>query len=289
MERQEERSKAPQRRSTRWIDIGVNLDHRRFQSDRDAVVARARDGAIDCLLTGTSLAGSERAADLAVRYGWWSTAGIHPHDAAAFAALPEAASQAALRALLTRPEVVAVGECGLDFDRDFSPRDVQREVFETQIALAKEYAMPLFLHERAAPEDMLALMDAHGIGTELPGVVHCFTGEKATLERYLERGLCIGITGWVCDERRGLDLQKLVPQIPKGRLMLETDDPFLTPRTIRPRPKKGRNEPVFLRYVAELVASLRGESVEELRAHTTACAESLFGGLAARPAASSNE
>lgn len=254
-----------------WIDIGVNLGHRRFARDREAVVARAREAGVEAMvLTGTSVAESEQAAELAHTFGEVATAGVHPHDAASW----DDAAADALRALAARPEVVAIGECGLDFDRDFSPRPAQERCFEAQLALAAELELPVFLHERAAHARFLALLEPWL--PKLPAaVVHCFTGEGDALDAYLARDLHVGITGWICDERRGTHLKALVPRIPAGRLMVETDAPFLTPRDIRPRPK--RNEPALLPHVGAAVAAARGETPGALAAHTTRTARAFFG------------
>lgn len=250
------------------MDIGVNLTHRRFDADRDAVVARAQAAGVGIVSTGTSVANSREAARLATEYGHHATAGVHPHDAAAF---DLARDGDALRALAR--DAVAVGECGLDFDRDFSPRDAQERVFVHHLELASSLDKPLFLHERSAHRRMLDLLDAHR-GSR--AVVHCFTGSGDELDAYLERDLYIGVTGWICDERRGLGLREIVGRVPVGRLMIETDAPFLTPRTMKPKPKGGRNEPAFLTHVAQAVADARGESLEELAAHTTATARAFF-------------
>ncbi len=262
------------------IDIGVNLAKPRFDADRDALIARpAAAGVTRMVLTGVDAAASRASADLAAaRPGvLFATAGVHPHHATGW---PEA--EAEIRALLTRPEVVAVGECGLDFDRNYAPPDAQIAAFRGQISLAIETSMPLFLHERAATEAMFAILDEFA-GRLPPAVLHCFTGDRAALEGYLARGLHIGITGWICDERRGGPLRQLVAAIPEGRLMLETDAPYLYPRSLPSpfesgagAPPKNRNEPAFLRHIAEDAAALRAESPEDLARHTTAAAVAFF-------------
>ncbi len=256
------------------VDIGLNLAHKRFDADREAVLARAlAAGVQQMVLTGTCARSSSTAADYAVLHPGvlYSTAGIHPHDAER--ATPQ--DLQTLRSLAMRPEVVAIGECGLDFNRDFSPRDVQQRVFAEQVKLACELQMPLFLHEREAQAALLAVLDS--FGAQLPPVVvHCFTGSEAELSVYLRRGYFIGITGWICDERRGQHLLEIVSQIPLARLMLETDAPFLTPRDLRPKPKSGRNEPAYLAHILQTVAQAYGRSAEDVAAATTATATAFF-------------
>src|SRR5262249_4358658 len=145
--------------------------------------------------------------------------------------------------------VRAVGECGLDFNRDFSPRPVQERWFAAQLALAAALDKPVFLHERDAHARFVAILKE---APPVRGVVHCFTGTRAELDVYLEMGLHIGITGWICDERRGAGLAALVRHVPLDRLLVETDAPFLVPRDLRPRP--AHNEPAFLPHIAQTVA-----------------------------------
>jgi TatD DNase family protein len=158
--------------------------------------------------------------------------------------------------LASFPQVVAIGECGLDYDRDFSPRDQQRAAFESQLELAAELRKPVFLHQRSAHDDFARMLQ-NARPRLAGGVVHCFTGDERELDCYLELGLCIGITGFICDERRGMHLQRLVRRIPPERLMIETDAPFLLPRdlaSVRGR----RNEPAYLPHVAKSVARHAG-------------------------------
>ncbi len=260
------------------IDIGVNLSHPTFASSASAVVERARAaGVVQMVLTGTSLEESEAALKLCRQLDdahrhLFSTAGVHPHDASQWTT--DSASQ--LRGLLAEPEVRAVGECGLDFNRDFSPRPLQERALEEQLQLAVELQLPVFLHERDASDRLLAIL--RPFRDHLPAaVVHCFTGEKQALYGYLDLDLHIGITGWICDERRGSHLHPLVKDIRAGRLMLESDAPYLLPRTLRPKPKSGQNEPAYLVEVLREVALHRGESETSLAAHTTHCARAFFG------------
>jgi TatD DNase family protein len=257
------------------VDIGVNLAHRRFDRDRDEVLARARTAGVTRLvITGTSVAASQAAVALArERPGLlWATAGIHPHEARQ--ASPEALDE--LRALAQRPEVRAIGECGLDFDRNFSPPAAQEAAFEAQLALAAEVGLPVFLHERRAHERLLAILK--NARPRLRGaVVHCFTGTAAELDAYLALDLHIGITGWINDERRGQGLRGVVGRVPPDRLMIETDAPFLTPHDARPRPAGGRNEPALLPLVLAAVARAVGRPPERVAEETTRTARAFFG------------
>jgi TatD DNase family protein len=163
----------------------------------------------------------------------------------------------------------------LDFNRDFSPRSHQEQWFEAQLELAFALELPLFLHERDAHERFLEILRPYR--DRVPAaVVHCFTGTQDELQAYLDLDLHIGITGWICDERRGLHLQELVRSIPLNRLMLETDAPYLTPRTLRPKPKSGRNEPAFLPYVLETVAQAMAKPPEVVADATTQTARQFF-------------
>jgi TatD DNase family protein len=255
------------------IDIGVNLTHRSFASDLPAVLGRARGaGVAHMVVTGTSLSGSIHAVELAVAHpGLLSaTAGVHPHDARHW----EGDAPAWLAKLAERPQVLAIGECGLDFDRDFSPRPVQERCFAAQLEIAAATGLPVFLHERSAHARFVEILAEHR-SRLCDAVVHCFTGTRAELHRYLDLDCHIGITGWICDERRGLHLRELVRSIPASRLMIETDAPFLAPRDIKPTPK--RNEPALLAHVAAAVAKARGETVEALAASSTATACAFFG------------
>lgn len=256
------------------VDIGSNLTHESFATDRGEVIARAKAaGVTRQVVTGADLESSTAAAALAAADPGhlWSTAGVHPHHAAAF----DTRVKAGLLDLFRLPGVVAVGECGLDYFRNFSPPALQRSAFIAQLELAVQIGKPVFLHQRDAHADFLAIL-ADFRADLVGGVAHCFTGNTAQLEAYLELGLFIGITGWVCDERRGGALRDAVPSIPQSRLMLETDAPYLLPRDLAPRPKTRRNEPQYLPHVARAVAALRHESADELAAATTRNAVEFF-------------
>jgi TatD DNase family protein len=255
------------------IDIGINLAHDSYDRDRDAVIARARAvGVVQMMVTGASLAGSVRAVALAREHPGrlFATAGVHPHHASDL----DAATLSALAELARIPEVVAVGECGLDYFRNFSPRAAQQRAFHRQLELAVQVGKPVFLHQRDAHDDFLAILREHADSWR--GVAHCFTGSQEQLHCYLQLGLGIGITGWICDERRGAHLAALLPLVPPERLLLETDGPYLLPRDLTPKPASRRNEPAYLPHVAAAVARARGESLETLARSSTAAARALF-------------
>jgi len=256
------------------IDIGVNLTNSRFDKDLDKVIENAQSAGVEKLIvTGTNLTESEQALALAKDYPnfIYSTAGVHPHDAKTF----NADTLIALRAVAKQPQVKAIGECGLDFNRNFSTPAQQESAFIQQLELAVELQLPVFLHERDANERFIELLTPYI--KQLPNaVLHCFTGNQTALERCLILDLHIGITGWICDERRGQHLVDLVKLIPTNRLMIETDSPYLLPRTMRPKPKSSRNEPKYLPYIAQVIAQARGQEVQTLIKDTTTTSEYFF-------------
>ena len=257
------------------VDIGANLGHESFRPDLEAVLGRARAaGVAQIVVTGASESESRVARDIAGARPEMlrSTAGVHPHLARDWGP----GTEAALAELARSPMVVAVGEAGLDFNRDYSPRPAQERAFEAQLELGAALGLPVFLHERDAHERFLAILARHRPRLQR-AVVHCFTGERRALDAYLDLDLHIGVTGWICDERRGLHLRELVALIPPGRLMLETDSPYLLPRDLRPRPRSRRNEPRHRPPILAAVASCTGRSREELAAETTATARGFFG------------
>lgn len=262
-----------------FIDIGANLTHDSFDRDRDAVLQRARAAGVAAMVvTGASREHNPQALALAQAHpGFlYATAGVHPHHATEYTD----ECDAELRALHAHAEVVAVGECGLDYFRDFSPRPAQRKAFERQLQLASDLTVngvgkPLFLHQRDAHADFLAMMKDFD-GRLGPAVVHCFTGTREELFDYLDRDWHVGITGWLCDERRGQHLREIVKHIPANRLMVETDAPYLLPRTLRPMPKDRRNEPAFLPHIVEELARDRGEDAAATAAACAATARAFF-------------
>jgi TatD DNase family protein len=257
------------------IDIGANLGHESFAHDFDAVLDRARAaGIVQMLVTGASRQGSHDALAIARAHPGllYATAGVHPHHALEYTA--EADSE--LRDLHRAPEIKAVGECGLDYYRDLAPRPAQRRAFERQLEIAVDTGKPLFLHQRDAHADFVAVLKDYESRLG-PTVVHCFTGTREEMLECLEHGWYIGITGWLCDERRGLHLREAVRDIPADRLLIETDAPYLLPRTVKPAPSHRRNEPMYLEHIVEELARDRGEAVDATAAVTTANARRVFG------------
>lgn len=255
------------------IDIGANLTHPAFDADLPAVLERAiAAGVGSIVVTGTSVPESTNALKVSTTYPQtvYATAGVHPHHAREC----DATTIPALRVLAQQPRVVAIGECGLDFNRNYSPHPDQEKWFAAQVALACELGKPLFLHSRDAKDPFVhVLRQFNGLP---PAVAHCFTGDKAELHAYLDLGLYIGITGWICDERRGAHLLQLVRDVPANRLMLETDSPYLTPRDLRPQPKARRNEPSFLPHILRTVARAMGKPAEVVAEETTRNARTFF-------------
>ncbi len=256
------------------IDIGVNLAHDSFDNDRDEVITRAREaGVARMVITGSTVESSRQAARLAASSDGtlFATAGVHPHHAGEFAD----SDYQALAELAELSPVVAVGECGLDYFRNFSDPADQRRVFATQLALGVETGSPVFLHQRDAHADFCSIVGEH-VDALSRGVAHCFTGGRDQLEAYLDLGLYIGVTGWICDERRGHDLREAAAHIPLDRVMVETDAPYLLPRDLKPKPRTRRNEPVHLPHVLNALAACMGRTAAEVAEHTTANAERFF-------------
>jgi len=256
------------------IDIGANLTHDSFDEDRGEMMQRACDaGVTRMIVTGSSNQGSQDAVKLARTASGrlYATAGVHPHHATNF----DESSVQLISELAADDAVVAVGECGLDYFRNFSPRQAQLEAFQAQLEIAAVTGLPVFLHQRDAHDDFVEVLEPM-----LPklsrAVAHCFTGEGESLREYLEMGLWIGITGWICDERRGAHLHDIVSVIPDDRLLIETDAPYLLPRTIQPRPKSRRNEPAFLPEVLKAVAEARDQTEEHVAKVTTENAMHFF-------------
>ena len=257
------------------IDIGANLSHSSFQHDLDSVLEQAgMAGVAHIIVTGTDLESIQIGSELHDKYPEYLTltAGFHPHVASTFTDQ----ARETIRQYGRLPHVVAIGETGLDFNRNYSPRDAQEDAFASQLEIACELEKPVFLHQRDAHDSFLAILKT--FRDKLPGgVVHCFTDTREALYDYLDLDMYIGITGWICDERRGKVLQELVADVPRNRLLLETDAPYLLPRNLKPTPQSRRNEPKYLIEVLDMISHCTGIDRGILAASTTANANQLFG------------
>ena len=250
------------------FDSHAHVDDKRFNDDREETIKRAADNGLEAILNaGADMFSSARAVELAARHAMvYASVGIHPHDAkeareADYQQLADWCGQA---------KVVAVGEIGLDYHYDFSPRDLQRQVFVRQLDLARQMGKPVIIHNREAHADSLAIVKAEGKG--LSGVFHCFSGSVEMARELLKLGWYLSVAGPVTFANAH-KLHEVVQAVPLERLLVETDSPYLTPAPFRGR----RNEPAYVRYVAEKVAAIRGLDAAELAAATTANAKRFFG------------
>ncbi len=254
------------------FDSHCHLNDQSYAKDFDRVLGRMTEaGVAAAMVVGIDRKDSEKAVRLAAAHaGFYAAVGVHPHDAKSCS---EETLQA-LKALAGHPMVRAWGETGLDFNRMFSPRDVQELWFTRQIECADELDLPLIFHERDSGGRFLEILKAAG-GNRRRGVVHCFSGSRVELDAYLELGYHIGITGILTIEKRGADLRALVPRIPAERLLIETDAPYLTPAP--QKNKTRRNEPAFVRQTLLKLAEVRNEDPEALAETTWNNACRLFG------------
>jgi len=239
------------------IDSHNHIDMPQFDADREAVVARAREAGVRTMLVVGGVdgeGGHQRALRVAQSLGVPCSAGVHPHEARLY----DEGIEAELRGLAAEKKIVAIGEIGLDFHYDHSPRDVQREVFRRQLELAMDVKLPVIVHTREADEETAAILE-HGEAEEVGGVIHCFTGSRELAERALVLGFCISFSGIVAFPRAET-IREVARTVPRERLLVETDAPFLAP----PPHRGKRNEPAFVVEVARAVAALRGEPVEDL-------------------------
>jgi TatD DNase family protein len=240
----------------RYIDIAVNLLSPSLINQTETIIQDAEQRNVTPLIViGSDIEESLSAIHLAKQYPnkLFTTAGVHPHQASTW----NDTSATLLTNLAAMPEVVAIGECGLDYNRDLSPRDKQRQAFAAQLALAAELNMPVLMHCRDAFDDFIEILTPYR--SQIPNaLLHCFTGTEDELNRCLALDLHIGITGWVCDERRGQELAAIVALIPADKLMVETDSPYLLPRSMRPKPKSSKNLPQYLPYIVQYLAKIRG-------------------------------
>ncbi|MBF7073820.1 TatD family hydrolase [Glaciecola sp. MH2013] len=257
----------------RWFDIGVNLLDRRINNND--VLQRSLQAGVDHLcIISSNLAESQNAQSFVSsstsKIHLSYTAGIHPHCADA----ASAADFTKIKTLCADKTMVAVGECGLDFNRNFSTKQNQLRVFESQLEIAAEYAKPIYLHEREAFDEQVELLERYL--AHIPrAVVHCFTGSQSQLKTYLELGCYIGITGWLCDDKRASELQEAILSLPLDRLLLETDAPYLFPKNVRPRAKN--NEPCYLPHIAQRYAELTQYEINDIAQASYRNAKAFFG------------
>ena len=247
----------------KYVDIGVNLTGSSFKNDVEQVIERAQQVGVEHLIvTGTNVEHSEKAIQLSEQYEsiCYATVGLHPHHASDYSSTLDSE----LRDMLKHDKATAVGECGLDFNRNFSTRTEQIRAFEAQLEMAIDLQKPLFLHQRDAHEDLVSIIK--NCRSDLNQVVaHCFTGSIEEVNDYNLLDMYVGITGWICDERRGQSLQQAVKHIPLDRIMLETDAPYLLPRNLPQKPiEKNRNEPFYLPHIAASVAECMAIDEAEL-------------------------
>ena len=237
------------------FDIGANLTSSHFSKDLDVVLNDALLAGVEKIcITASNLDDVKNAKKIIKKYkNLYYSVGFHPHNAKDF----KIEFLKDMSVYLNDPKAICLGEMGLDFNRNFSSKEEQILCFESQLSLANSISKPLFLHQRDAHEEFLSVLDNHKFNQKL--IVHCFTGNLSELEDYLKRDFYIGITGWVCDLKRGKELRKCIDQIPEDKLLIETDSPYLSPRK-----KIRRNEPKFLIDVAEEVATLRNETKESI-------------------------
>jgi TatD DNase family protein len=257
------------------FDVGVNLYSKQFKHNTQAMLERAVEAGVESMIAIASDADESvelHRSEPVLMPKVWTTAGIHPHQASTFGTL----SLDAIRGCLNDSRCVAVGECGLDYNRMFSSKSEQITAFNHQIELATELGLPLYLHQRDAHDDFVSALSAQFGQTSVLGVVHCFTENRTRLREYLNMGLYIGVTGWVCDEHRGADLRDALSFIPKDRILLETDAPYLKPKGYSGSFKTKRNEPCLLPFIAEYVAEQTGWKLPHLIEQTTENAHRLF-------------
>lgn len=254
------------------IDTHAHLNFPDFAEDLAAVLERAAAQEVERIICiGTALASSRKALALAEAHpGLYATVGIHPHDART----ADAAALSQLREWAQHPKVVAIGEIGLDFYRNLSPREVQERIFRDQIALAHEMNLPLVIHDREAHEAVMTVLEEEEAWT-LGGVMHCFSGDKALAQKVMEHGFYLGFDGPLTFPN-ARSLQALAAALPLQACLLETDCPYLTPHPHRLQTPRQRNEPAYVRAVAEKMAALQGVSLAEVAAVTTANAKRLF-------------
>ncbi len=251
------------------FDTHAHLDDQKYDNDRDEVIKRAVDKGIKYILNvGFDMASSKRAISLANSYDFiYAAVGIHPHDASE----ANEATLLQLRELAQQNKVVALGEMGLDYYRNLSPKNIQQQAFRDQIRLARELQKPIIVHDRDAHGDILQILKEEG-AQEVGGILHCFSGSWEMAKECMELNFYISIAGPVTFNN-AKKLQEVAEKMPLDKLLIETDAPYLTPEPFRGK----RNESAHVYYVAEKIAELKGIDIQELGQATTANAKKLFG------------
>lgn len=253
------------------IDIGVNLDHSSYLDNLDTFRDDYHtEGVHGIVCIASNIEEGHKLSSLCEPYeDMHYTLGCHPHHASSW---KDEYAEMLIHSFANDAKAIAVGEMGLDFNRNYSTPKEQIHAFEAQLAIAKKSNKPVYLHEREAFNELTQRIEEANLANS--GVIHCFTGNTHQLRTYLDLGLYIGITGWLLDERRNQELVEALAYLPLDRLLIETDSPYLLPRNIRPRPK--RNHPKFLSYIAKEVAELKGISFEEVKVASEANTKTLF-------------
>lgn len=254
----------------KYYDIGLNLFCKQFP-EPEKIIQEAENNGVCCILTGTDNKENTKIDNFVKNHNTFGTAGIHPHNADR--ARQEDFNQIE-QILSENKKIVAVGECGLDYDRMFSTKENQIRCLEKHIVLAEKLGKPLFLHERSAADDFIRRFKKHPDICK-KSVVHCFTGDKETLDKYLSMGFSIGITGWICDDRRAKELREAVRNIPLDRILVETDAPYLTPKNVQGLDRT--NVPQNIIYVVKELAKYMKVSEEDLIDNAKKNTERLFG------------
>lgn len=255
------------------IDTHCHLEMDAFDNDREDVIKRAREAGLEAIITiGSDFEGCKGAVELASKYDFiYATVGIHPHDAKDFTEeiFNQIKRWAKGEGQKAKGKIVAIGEIGLDYHYDHSPRDIQKDVFKKQLYYAREINLPVIIHSREAKKDTLKILEESGV---TKGVMHCFSGDMEMAERMMSLGFYISIAGPVTF-KNAAKLREIAKAIPDDYLLIETDAPYLTPEPLRGK----RNEPAFVVHTAKFIAELRGISYEDIDRITTVNAKRLFG------------
>lgn len=244
------------------FDIACNFTHESFEADLDEVISSSINANVDkFLVVAAELKDLPKINKIVSKFPdrCYFTIGVHPHHANNFTI--NSINEIKSSAKENMPN--AFGEMGLDFFRNLSSQEDQIYAFEEQIKIAIEFNRPIFLHQRDAHDEFINILKKYK-NDLTKSVVHCFTGTQKELDEYLECGCYIGLTGWICDERRNKDLRASIQNIPLDRLMVETDCPYLIPRNLNPKPKNNRNDPSNLTHIVNEITSLRSEDFDEI-------------------------